>query len=177
MDARRALLWVGVVVAAGVAGYVATCALYPAPLMVGEVTVPALRGLAREDALGQLTALGLRGREAEALADPLTPRGTVSWQTPPAATVVPEGTIVRIGVSSGAPIVEVPDVTDFDLGLARRVLEAAGLRLEAVDSVRSTEPLGAVVRTRPEARTPVRAGSDVQATVSRGLEPAPTRRP
>jgi len=124
-----------------------------------------------------LTARRAIAHTRELLADPLTPRGTVAWQTPPAETVVPEGPIVRIGVSSGAPPVEVPDVTDFDLGLARRVLEAAGLRLDAVDSIRSPEPLGVIVRTRPAARTPVGAGTEVPATVSRGPEPVPTRSP
>lgn len=177
MTGRRAWVVVGVIVVAAAAGYAATYALYPAPRQRGEVTVPALRGATREDALAQLDALGLRGRDGGTIADPLTPSGTVSWQSTPAETRVPVGSVVRLGVSTGAPVVEVPDVTDFDLALGRDVLEAAGLTVGGVDSVRSREPAGAILQTRPAVRTAVRAGTEMQVTVSRGPTSAPTRRP
>ncbi len=177
MIGRRAWVVVGVMVAAGVAGYAATFALYPAPRSIGRVTVPALRGTTREDALAQLDALGLRGRDGGTLADPLTPRGTIAWQSTPPETRVPAGSAVRLGVSSGAPVVEVPNVIDFDLALGRRVLEAAGLPVATVDSLRSSEPVGAILGTRPAVRTAVRAGTEMHLTVSRGPSPMSTRRP
>lgn len=174
---RRWLVWIGLVVGAAAAGYIATWALYPAQLPSDEVSVPHLRGVTRDDALAQLTALGLRARDGGTLADPLTPRGTVSWHTPPPETAVPQGSVVRLGISTGAPTVEVPDVTEFGLGLATRVLEAAGLRLGEVDSTRADQPVGTILRTTPGARTAIRAGRAVDVTVSRGRMPTPTRRP
>jgi serine/threonine-protein kinase len=167
--------WVVVVLGAAALGIATAWLLNPSPLTIPEVSVPPLRGMPRDAALAQLTELGLRGRDGGELADPLTPRGTVAWQSPPPETVVPEGTIVRLGVSTGAPRVEVPDVIGLDVALAERVLEAAGLVLEGVDSTRSAEASGAILRTQPGGRSAVRAGSGVRVTVSRGPTPAPTR--
>jgi len=167
--------WVVVVLGAATLGVATAWFMNPSPLSAPEVSVPALRGMPRDAALAQLTALGLRARDGGELADPLTPRGTVSWQSPPPETVVPEGTIVRLGISTGKPRVEVPDVIGLDVALATRVLEAAGLVLEGVDSVRSAEAGGEILRTQPSGRTPVRAGAGVRVTVSRGPMPAPTR--
>ncbi len=176
MAARRIVSWVLVIVGAVVLGVATAWLFNPEPFRVPEVSVPALRGMTRDAALAQLNELGLRGREADGLADPLTPRGTVSWQSPPPETVVPEGTLVRLGISSGAPRVEVPDVIGLDVPLAVRILEAAGLVLESVDSVRSAEAVGTILRTQPSGRSAARAGAGVQLTVSRGQTPAPTRR-
>lgn len=176
MAGRRWLAWVVVVGVAAALGTASAWLLNPAPLRVPEATVPMLRGLTRDSAMVHLTALGLRGREVGDLADPLTPRGTVSWQSPAPETVVPEGTIVQVGLSTGAPRVEVPDLIGLDLPLAGTVLQAAGLVLEGADSVRSQEATGAILQTLPAPRTPARAGSGVRVTVSRGPTPAPTRR-
>jgi serine/threonine-protein kinase len=173
---RRILAWVLVVTGAAVLGVLTAWLFNPEPFRVQEVSIPALRGMTRDAALAQLTELGLRGREGGELADPMTPRGTVSWQSPPPETLVPEGTLVRLGFSTGAPRVEVPDVIGLDVPLAMRILEAAGLVLDGVDSVRSTEAGGAILRTQPSGRSAVRAGSGVRVTVSRGPTPAPTRR-
>lgn len=175
MAGRRIVTWLLVVVSAAVLGVVTAWLFNPEPFMVDEVSVPALRGMTEDAALAELTTLGLRGREADGLADPLTPRGTVSWQSPPPETMVPEGTLVRLGISTGAPRVEVPDVIGLDVPLAVRVFEAAGLVLEGVDSVRSAEAIGTVLRTQPSGRSTARAGAGVRVTVSRGPRPAPTR--
>jgi len=172
---RRGVTWVLVVMSAVVLGVATAWLFNPAPLTVPEVSVPALRGMTRDAALAQLTELGLRGREGDELADPLTPRGTVSYQSPPPETVVPAGTLVRLGISTGAPRVEVPDVIGLDVPLAVRVFEAAGLVLEGVDSVRSAEAIGTILRTQPSGRSAARAGAGVRVTVSRGPQPVPTR--
>jgi serine/threonine-protein kinase len=164
-----------VVVGAAALGIATAWLLNPSPLSVPEVSVPALRGVPRNAALAQLTEVGLRGRDGGELADPLTPRGTVSWQSPPPETMVPQGTIVRLGFSTGAPRVEVPDLIGLDVPLAARVLQASGLVLDGVDSVRSDEALGAILRTEPSGKSPVRAGTGVRVTVSRGPKPAPAR--
>jgi eukaryotic-like serine/threonine-protein kinase len=172
---RRGVTWVLVVMSAIVLGVVTAWLFNPEPFRVAEVSVPALRGMTRDAALAQLTELGLRGREGDELADPLAPRGTVSYQSPPPETVVPAGTLVRLGISTGAPRVEVPDVIGLDVPLAIRVFEAAGLVLEGVDSVRSAEAIGTILRTQPSGRSAARAGAGVKVTVSRGPRPAPTR--
>ena len=41
--------------------------------------------------VARLSELGLRGKLADTVADPLTPAGTVAWQSPVAETVLPQG--------------------------------------------------------------------------------------
>lgn len=159
---------VGLVSAAVLAGLVVTWLLSPTPIVTRRVQVPELRGVASTQAIGTLAEIGLRGRLAGELEDPLTPAGTVAWQSPVAGTALPESSVVRLGVSSGAPRVLMPDVLDLDLASAARVITAAGLRVGPVDSIATPTPPGVVVRSRPDARQPIRAGGSVEITVSKG---------
>lgn len=167
---RSNLAWVvGAVVVATAAGVASSWLLFPAPLAPGEVEVPQLRGIASQQAVTQLAAAGLRGRLAGTpLDDPLTPAGTVSWQSPVAGTVVPESTIVVIGVSGGPPRVMVPELVDLDTHAAARILQAAGLKVGATDSVHSPAPAGVIIGSRPDARQPIRSGGSVELIISKG---------
>lgn len=164
------LAWiVGAVVVATVAGLASSWLLFPSPLAPGEVEVPQLRGIASKQAVTELAAAGLRGRLAGTpIDDPLTPSGTVSWHSPVAGTVVPESTIVIIGVSSGTPRVMVPELIDLDTHAAPQILRAAGLGVGDIDSVHSSRPAGVIIGTRPEARQPIRSGSNVELIISKG---------
>ena len=166
-------IWLALLAAVG-GGLAAAWLLYPAPIVRREAEVPALRGIPTDQAVADLAALGLRGRIAGELEDPLTPDGTVSWQSPASGTMLPEGAIVRLGISTGPPRVVVPELVELDVGTALVILEAAGLQVGRVDSVWSSTAAGLVVRTRPEARGAIRAGGKVDLTVSRGVR-GPTR--
>lgn len=156
--------------AAVLGGVLVTWWLYPDPIITTRVEVPQLRGTLASQAVADLAALGLRGRLADPIADPLVAEGAVSWQSPAPFTVLPESAVVRLGISSGPPVVVVPDLVDLDLTTAALVLEAAGLRLGAVDSSWSRIPRGMIILTRPDARAPRRAGGVVDVTISRGRE-------
>jgi beta-lactam-binding protein with PASTA domain len=158
------------IAAAVIGGLLVTWLLYPAPLIPRSVEVPALRGVPAAQAVANLAGLGLRGRVAAEIADPLVPDGAVSWQSPAPYTVLPESTIVELGISVGQPTVMVPDLIDLDLGTAKRVLDAAGLMTGEIDSAWSRQPLGAVILTRPEARSGRRAGGTVDVTISKGSQ-------
>lgn len=157
-----------VMLTAAAAGYVVTCAIFPAPLLPRSISVPSFRGAPVDSVLVRLTRLGLRGKLADTVIDPLTPAGTVAWQSPVAETLLPQGAVVRLGVSSGPPLVSVPDVTDLDLGLARQVIEAAGLQVGRIDTVRQDADLGTVLATLPAAGANAKPGDPVQVTVSSG---------
>lgn len=163
--------WIWLALASAVAGgLLVAWLLYPAPIVQREAVVPQLRGVGADQAVADLAALGLRGRLAGQLDDPLTPEGTVSWQLPVMGTRLPEGSVVRLGISAGAPRVTVPDLIDLDVATATAVLDAAGLIVGRIDSTLSVAPAGTVVRTRPEPRGAIRAGGKVDMTVSRGAE-------
>lgn len=169
MNARVVSGWAWLaLVGAVLAGLGVAWLIYPTPIVSGQALVPQLRGIPADQAVADLATVGLRGRIAGEVEDPLTPSGTVAWQVPAAATLLPEGAIVRLGISAGAPRVVVPDMADLDLAMASEILEAAGLRVGRIDSVTSTAPQGAVVRTRPEPRGTIRVGGAVDVFVSRG---------
>ncbi len=161
--------WIAVLLVGAIAsGLLVSWLLYPAPIVKRRVSVPQLHGTPTAQAVAELAAVGLRGRNAGEIEDPLAPSGTVSWQSPVVGTELPEGGIVRLGISVGPPRVLVPDLVELDLRSARTILEAAGLGVGTLDSAWSAAPIGAVVRTRPEARGALRAGGTVDVTVSRG---------
>ncbi len=128
-----------------------------------------------DSALAHLTRLGLRGKLADTVADPLTPAGTVAWQSPVAETALPQGAVVKLGVSGGSPLVSMPDVTDLDIGTARQVVEAAGLRVGKIDTVQQVVDAGTVVATVPEPGSAAHPGDAVALTVTSG--PASVRVP
>ena len=165
---RRFLTLLAVLAAAAAGGYVVTCAIFPAPILPKSIAVPSLRGTPADSAIAWLPRLGLRGKLTDTVTDPLAPSGTVAWQSPVPETLLPQGALVRIGVSGGSPLVSVPDVADLDLGTARRVIEAAGLQVGRIDTVRQDVDLGTVLATTPVAGANAKPGDPVRITVSSG---------
>ncbi|MES1259349.1 MAG: PASTA domain-containing protein [Gemmatimonadota bacterium] len=172
---RKVLLFLGVIAAAAAAGYTVTCAIFPAPILARTVSVPAFRGMPIETAIEHLTRLGLRAKVADTVADPLAPTGSVAWQSPVAETFLPKGAVVRLALSSGPPLVSMPDVTDLDIGTARQVIEAAGLVTGRIDTLRQELPAGTVLATTPSAGATMRPGDLVSFSISTG--PATIRVP
>lgn len=158
----------GLVVAAALAGYLLTCAIFPAPILPKTAAVPPLRGLPADSGLARLSRLGLRGRLSDTAPDGFVGAGSVAWQSPAADTKLPVGAVVKLGVSSGAPAVSVPDVADLELGLARDVLIASGLRVGTVDTAQLDAPAGTVVNTAPAAGANAKSGDTVLVHVSSG---------
>lgn len=165
---RRILTLLAFIAAAAAAGYIVTCAIFPAPILPRAATVPALRGLPAGTALAEVAHLGLRGRLADTVADPLTAAGTVAWQSPAPETMLPEGAIVRLGVSSGAAVLAAPDVTDLDLATARDVIAAAGMVVGHIDTVRNDVEAGTVVATTPAPGASAHPGDVMALQVSDG---------
>jgi beta-lactam-binding protein with PASTA domain len=176
VQARRRLRAVALVTGAGVAGYLASLIVYPAPLVTHDTRVALVVGLPVAEAEKELTAQGFRVKVAEAReADPALPPGHVVWQEPPASLALPEGSVVELTLSGGPAPVTVPDVLQFDLNDARQVIAAAGLAVGAIDSVPASTDRGVVVSTRPAEGTPRPPGARVDLVVSRG--PADVRVP
>jgi len=165
---RRLLIAVALIGGTVLAGYLVTLAIFPAPILPRQVAVPQLRAAATDSAMQRLDAVGLRGRVVDSAADAFAPPGTIAWQSPVEGTMLPEGAVVQLAVSNGQPPVTVPDVAELDIGLAREVIAAAGLRTGRVDTVRQESEAGAVVGTVPPAGTPVRPGATIAVTVSSG---------
>ena len=151
------------------AGYlVAALYLFPAPLLPNEREVPRVIGLDERAATADIGRLGLEaavaGREPHPTADP----GEVIWQDPVAGVAIPRGSRVTLVLSDGPPWVAIPDVHGFDEALARRLLAAAGLGVDAVDSVLVKDvPAGVVAGTLPAAGESLRVGRPVTLQLAR----------
>ena len=160
---RDLLLLAGLFIVAFGVAYVA---LMPGPVIASSHAVPRVLEMPVDAAERELASAGFRPRRGEGRLHPLLPDGTVIWQDPPAGTVLSSGTVVTLTVSDGLALYPVPDVLQFPAPLARRVVEAAGLRIERVDSVPSTAPSGTVVETRPGPGSARPLGSGVVLVVS-----------
>lgn len=165
---RRRVVVAAIIIAASLAGYLLTCAIYPAPILPREAAVPQLRALPADSALAQLARLTLRGRITDTTRDPLVPAGAIVWQSPAPETILPEGAMVKLAVSSGPPAVTVPDIGQFDLELARDVLGAAGLKLGVVDTIHGSEAFGTVLTVTPAIGATVPLGTLVDVAISGG---------
>ena len=129
------------------------------------IPVPALLGLEQETAAELARARGLRVvvRAQEPSAD--YPEGRVASQEPLAGSEVPANTAVNIVISSGQPMIDVPDVSGKTLEEARIQIGGAGLEVAGIDETGSGPP-GTVSSTDPAAGTSVAAGSAVRIVAS-----------
>src|SRR5271166_940331 len=103
-----------------------------------------------------LQAAGLAATEAQGN-NPTVPAGQVINTSPPAGTPVPPGSTVTVNVSTGPPMVAVPDVTTDTVAAATSALQTAGL---AVGQVYGPSD-GKVFTTTPLAGQSVVVGSTV----------------
>jgi serine/threonine-protein kinase len=120
------------------------------------------------DAEQLLDGQGFKIKVAGEEPDPEVPAGAVLRQEPPPDLVVPRGTTIELVRSSGPAIVPVPDVADFDIESAIRVVVAAGLKLGEIDTVPGGSERDIVVGTRPEAGAAKTPGSTIDLLVSEG---------
>jgi serine/threonine-protein kinase len=97
----------------------------PAP-----VTVTQQVGRGRDEARSSLEDLGLRVEFTDDEHSETVPKGTVLRQDPADGTQAHRLDTVRLTVSAGPPIVQVPDVVGMRSAQARQALEAAGLKVE-----------------------------------------------
>ncbi len=168
MAGRRRLTTVVVLVGSGLAGYLATCIAYPGSTFQRDHVVPGVIGTPIGEAERSLASLGFKVQIGGEETDPEVPAGAVLWQDPPPDLVVPQGTTVTLTRSAGPSPILVPDLADFGLEAAIRVLVAGGLKVGAVDTVPGGTDPDVIVGTRPGAGAPKFPGSTVDLMVSQG---------
>ena len=157
-----AWLAAGIAVTAGAGYLVAALWLFPAPLLPNERQVARVGGMMADDARRELERQGLvvevTGREPS----PNVGEGAVVWQDPPPGVAVPRGSTVKVILSAGLPVVAVPDVRGFEPLFAQRLIAAAGLRVEGIDTldVKGVPP-GAAGATTPAAGDSVLLGRGI----------------
>jgi serine/threonine-protein kinase len=124
----------------------------------GVTTVPALKGLTREEAGAQLAdqGLALRRVNEQGRYDDNVPAGRVVQQSPDARTLVKRGSGVLVILSLGPQRVEVPALAGRSLPAAQAALSGAGLALgKILGAFAPGKDPGAVLEQDPD------SGADV----------------
>jgi beta-lactam-binding protein with PASTA domain len=166
---RRFLRDLGLVALTFVVGYgVSALWISPGSLVGTDHPVPRVLGLPEAEARAKLAGLGFRPRiEGERPSD-TSRRGTVLWQDPPPDMVLPPNSNVQLVVSGGPTPATVPDVIGFAVADAEKVLDAAGVKVGRIDTVRTGPEAGVVIATRPAAGSGRPRGASVDLVVSGG---------
>jgi len=167
---RRALLWT--LAAVLIAGLLALALVILLPSKT--VTVPTVVGRSELTASAALSRAGLNPVPALAPSTSV-PTGLVISQSPPAGSVVDEGTHVTIVVSRGPASVPLVSVGGLTASQAAARLHKAGFRTTTKTQSSTTVKAGVVIGTEPPAETEVQVGRLVTLLVSSG--PAPVRVP
>lgn len=136
----------------------------------GRTDVPDLVGQTLEEARRTTdnVELTLTVTKKEPCAD--QPKGHICEQTPRDGRL-DKGEAVSVTVSTGAPKVEVPDVTDKDEDDASRILEDKGFKVKLRHRV-STEDAGTVLEQDPGGGESVEKGTQITLTVAKEAEKA-----
>lgn len=135
---------------------------------VTTIEVPSVVRLPEEEAERQLDDLGFEVViERQENAD--IPPGQVIRQEPRAGSKEEDGTEIILTVSLGAEAIAVPDVIEYQLLDAQRVLREAGFETPSFIEVESSKPLGEVIDQDPRAGEQLQPGAPVVLSVSTGL--------
>lgn len=156
----------------GVLGY---NMLNQAPAAVAQESIPALAGMAKDDAMFLLKNLGLDPRSTEEFSSEVD-QGDVIRTDPKAGTLTEVGTSVEVVVSKGPSEVLIPaEVTGRTEGDVRQDLIDLGLLIRATDLVNDGS-IGAnlVVTTDPAPGEKVPVGTSVTIKVSTGQVAMPS---
>ena len=140
----------------------------PAPILDSDHAVPRVVELNETEARKALAAAGFRPRIEGEWPNPEIPRGAVAWQDPPADMVLPANTVVDLVLSAGPAPVTIPDVVGLAEPFAEKIMEAAGIKVGSVDTVRGGDEAGVVLSTRPPPGHGRARGSRVDLVVSGG---------
>jgi serine/threonine protein kinase len=135
--------------------------------------VPVLTGATYDDAQDALLELDLAATRAEESSDTVA-KDEVIRTEPPSGTIAPPATVVKVFVSTGAELVEMPDTTNQPFAAAEPFLTEREFVSGSVTTQNSPNvPEGIVIATAPEPRSQVPVGSTVDFTVSTGLVTMP----
>src|SRR6266540_666154 len=137
---------IGLVALTFVVGYaISVYWITPDSATGGDHPVPRVLGGPLDSAKTALASAGFRPRVEGERPSATVPRGGIVWQDPPPGTIVSPNSLVQLVLSAGPAPATVPDVIGFALPSAVKVVEAAGVKVGRVDTVRGGGPEPGVV--------------------------------
>ncbi|WP_200302483.1 Stk1 family PASTA domain-containing Ser/Thr kinase [Streptomyces adelaidensis] len=131
----------------------------------GRTDVPELVGQSLDDARAAADNVGLTVTVEKREPCDAQPKGYVCEQTPVEGRLA-KGEAVSVTVSTGAPKVEVPDVTDKDEDDAVRILQDKGFKVRTRQAESGTEDAGTVLKQDPEGGEQAEKGTEITLTVA-----------
>jgi serine/threonine-protein kinase len=135
-----------------------------------KAVVPDVRGKSQADAVAALVTVNLTPDVHQISSD--KPPNTVIAQDPKPDTSVPQGSKVRINISTGPKPVAAPNVVGQNYDSASSYLLGQGFAVKRTD-VDSPQPANTVIAQSPAANTSIPPGSTITLTVSRGPKDKP----
>jgi len=163
------LAGIGVAAVTFLAGYfVAVRVLFPPlPVPADGTVVPALTGLGFNEADAELRAVGLALGDTLGMPHGTVPPGIIVAQDPLPGQQLRPGDRVRVGISTGLPRMNVPDVVGFRAERATNLLQRLGFQVDQ-EVEPDDRPAGTVIATMPTAGTSRTLPSRVLLRVSEG---------
>jgi beta-lactam-binding protein with PASTA domain len=149
-----------------VAGYIGVHAIGPRK----DITIASFSGRSSMQAQQSLVAAGLQPN-VRTEASETVPADRVIRQDPAAGTLTSRGAPVVLYVSSGAPLVAVPDVKGFTASDAQHMLAGAKFRTKVVQRYDKTGAKDTVLDVSPAGGSNAAEGSTITLTVSQGRQP------
>jgi serine/threonine-protein kinase len=130
--------------------------------------VPAVEGQPQDAAKRAIQQARLKVGRVQQQSSNEVPDGDVISTSPTAGQTVPINTSVEIFVSSGKPLVKVPDVTGQPEGSARSALQAVGFQVTTSSQSSSGVNTGNVISQDPTGGTEASSGTTVSLVISTG---------
>ncbi|QCB98173.1 serine/threonine-protein kinase [Arthrobacter sp. PAMC25564] len=168
---RRGLLWVLVLVIAALLAAGAGWFFGMGPGSPG--TIPQLANKTVAEAQLLLRTAGFQSTVKDVFDDNVSP-GLVVGSEPVAGQVIRKFQPVSLAVSKGPELFPLPDLAGNTLDQAKSALNGAGMALGPVtETYDETAAAGIVLAQAPRSGNPVRHGTPVSLTVSKGPQPIP----
>ncbi len=166
----RAGLWITLVMLVIVLGAVGGGAFFMMRLLeVPDVQVPAVTGLSVEDGNNTLSQTQLKMRVIARENSDTVPAGNITWQDYEPGATVKAGREIQVRISLGPRMLPVPVVVGKPMIEARDEIERAGLKVgNTFSKFVPGYAEGRVADQYPSAGSPVREGTPVDLTLSKG---------
>jgi eukaryotic-like serine/threonine-protein kinase len=133
----------------------------------GNTTVPTVVGETLQQAKSSIQIANLKVGKIVHQTSTQYAKGQVIDTSPTAGQQPPVGTHVTIFVSSGPPSVQVPDVTNEDLGQAKSTLQSRGFNVNTISQTSSTAAQGTVLSQDPAGGKSAATGATVTLVVAK----------
>jgi beta-lactam-binding protein with PASTA domain len=138
----------------------------------GEVEVPSLQGQTMQEAGGTLKGAGLLLEKSGERSDPNVSEGKILGQDPPAGARLKRNRKVRVVVSLGTEVLQVPLLVGQPARRAQIALQQAGLRVGEIAYAYAEQTAGdRILAQEPPPGTPRQRQGQVDLLVSKGPRP------